>query len=363
MEDARKATKPLKGRGSASRPVGRFEAREATGEDDGWGSVYSDLADAPPLSTNVAEEVARSIVTRNTSPDIGFNQSVNGYRGCEHGCAYCFARPSHSYLGHSPGLDFETKLYAKTNGPELLRQELSKRSYRCEPIALGINTDSYQPIERRLRLTRRLLEVLQEFNHPLTIVTKGGLIERDIDLLGPMAAKGLVHVHFSVTTLDNRLASRLEPRATAPAGKLRAMAALGSAGIPVGVMVAPVIPAITDHELESILGAARDNGACGAGYVILRLPHELLGLWTEWLELHFPDRTQHVLSMLRQLGGGDHYDSRFGIRMRGQGPIADLLQQRFSKAVRSLGFPGMPELNSTLFSAPAPVSAQRDLFG
>ena len=290
-QDARTATAPTKGRGAASRVAGRFEKTLVRGEDDGWGSVYADAFDpdgeplAPPR-TRVTEERARSIISRNQSPDIGFSQSINPYRGCEHGCVYCFARPSHAYLDLSPGLDFETRLYAKTNAAERLRHELARPGYVPSPIALGINTDAYQPIERRLRITRQVLEVLAETKHPVHFVTTGGLIERDLDLLAPMARDGLVRVHFSITTLDNRLAAAMEPRATAPHGKLRAMRALAEAGVPVGVMVAPVVPMVSDHELEHILEAARDHGACEAGYVLLRLPHELKSIWREWLQLH-----------------------------------------------------------------------------
>ena len=291
-EDARSAQRPIKGRGAASFVTGRYEKTVRRGEDDGWGSVYDHAlvegeADAmPQLETQVTEERARSIISRNDSPDIGFSQSVNPYRGCEHGCVYCFARPSHAYLDLSPGLDFETRLYAKTNAAERLRHELAKPGYVPSPIALGINTDAYQPIERRYQVTRSVLEVLAECRHPVSFITKGGLIERDLDLLAPMARDGLVNVSFSIPTLENKLASKMEPRATAPHGKLRAMQALSEAGVPVGVMVAPVVPMLTDHELEHILQAAHDHGARSASYVLLRLPHELKEVWREWLQLH-----------------------------------------------------------------------------
>ena len=368
MEDARKARAPLKGRGSASRVPGRFEKTAIVGEDDGWGSVYDDArvpgeAEAPPpLRTQVTEERARSIISRNSSPDVGFDQSVNPYRGCEHGCVYCFARPSHAYLDLSPGLDFESRLFAKTNAAERLRHELAKPGHVPTPLALGINTDAYQPIERQYRVTREVLEVLAETKHPVHFVTKGGLIERDLDLLAPMAREGLVQVAFSITTLDNRLASRLEPRATSPHGKLRAMRALHEAGVPVGVMVAPVIPMITDRELEHILEAAREHGARSAGYVLLRLPHELKQVWREWLELHYPDRATHVMSLVNQMRGGKDYDSAFGSRMRGEGPFADLLKQRFRKARQRLAFPGMPPFNTTVFTPPRKPSPQGQLF-
>ncbi|HSR64769.1 MAG TPA: PA0069 family radical SAM protein [Xanthomonadaceae bacterium] len=366
-QDARTARAPIKGRGAASRIAGRFEKTLARGEDDGWGSVYADAFDEDgepraAAATTVTEERARSVVSRNDSPDVGFDQSVNPYRGCEHGCVYCFARPSHAYLDLSPGLDFETRLYAKTNLAGRLREELAKPGYVPSPIALGINTDGYQPIERRYRLTRQALEVLAECRHPVSFVTKSALIERDLDLLAPMARDGLVSVHFSVTTLDNRLAARMEPRATAPHGKLRAMRALADAGVPVGVMVAPVVPALTDHELERILEAARDHGARSAGYVLLRLPHELKQVWREWLELHYPERAAHVMSLVRQMRGGKDYDSRFGVRSRGEGPFAQLLAQRFAKAHARLGFGRLPPLDTAKFVAPRKPSPQGELF-
>ncbi|NUS60789.1 MAG: PA0069 family radical SAM protein [Lysobacter sp.] len=367
MDDARKATAPIKGRGAASRVTGRFEKTVRHGEDDGWGSVYDtslDGADAPPPhpDTQVTEERARTILTRNDSPDVGFNLSLNPYRGCEHGCVYCFARPSHAYLDLSPGLDFETRLFAKTNAVERLRAELAKPGYVPEAMALGINTDAYQPIERRYRITRDILEVLAETKHPVSFVTKGGLIERDVDLLALMAKDRLVTVYFSITTLDNKLASKLEPRATAPHGKLRAMRTLNEAGVPVGVMVAPVIPMITDHELEHILEAAYEHGARAAGYTLLRLPHELKDVWREWLELHYPERAAHVMSLIRQMRGGKDYDSRFGSRMRGEGPFAQLLQQRFRKAHARLGFGRLPPLDASKFVAPRKPSPQAELF-
>jgi DNA repair photolyase len=367
-QDADRPRAPIKGRGAASRIQGRFEKTVAHGEDDGWGSVYANALDdssaaiAPHPDTRVTEERARSIISRNQSPDVGFEQSINPYRGCEHGCVYCFARPSHAYLDLSPGLDFETRLYAKTNAAERLREEWSKPSYRPSPIALGINTDAYQPIERRYGLTRELLEMFVAHRHPLSFVTKSGLITRDIDLLAQLARDNLVHVYFSITTLDNHLASKMEPRATAPHGKLRAMRALGEAGVPVGVMVAPVVPMITDRELEHILQAAREHGARAAGYTLLRLPHELKELWREWLQLHYHDRAAHVMSLVQQMRGGKDYDSRFGLRGRGEGPFAQLLAQRFAKAHARLGFARMPALDATTFVAPGKPSPQGQLF-
>ncbi|WP_374605675.1 PA0069 family radical SAM protein [Niveibacterium sp.] len=290
---------------------------------------------------------------------------MNPYRGCEHGCVYCFARPSHAYLDLSPGLDFETKLYAKSNAAALLRAELAKRGYRCSPISLGINTDAYQPIERRWRITRQLLEVFAECRHPVSLITKSALIQRDLDLLAPMAREGLVTVYVSITTLDNRLSSKLEPRAAAPHTRLKTVQALHEAGVPVGTMVAPVIPMITDFELEHILEAAHAHGARAAGYVLLRLPHELKTVWREWLSLHYPERATHVMSLVQQMHGGKDYDSRFGTRMRGEGPFADLIAMRFAKAYKRLGYGRLPPLDSAKFLPPQPSktpSAQGELF-
>lgn len=370
-DDPRKAEAPIKGRGAASRPSGRFEKRAYVAEDDGWGSVYdrgvtgdeSEADDAlPRLATTVTEERAHSIISHNDSPDVGFDQSINPYRGCEHGCVYCFARPSHAYLDLSPGLDFETKLYAKTNAVERLRIELAKPGHVPTPIALGINTDGWQPIERDYRITRGLLEVLHETRHPVHIVTKSGLVTRDLDLLVDMARDKLVHVFLSVTTLDNRLSAKLEPRAAAPHTRLKTIKTLSDAGIPTGVLVAPVIPMITDHMLEDILEAARDHGAGAAGYVLLRLPNELKQVWREWLELHFPERAAHVMSLMQQMHGGRDYDSGFGDRMRGKGVFAQLLKARFAKAHRRLGYGLLPAINETAFIRPRAPSPQGSLF-
>jgi DNA repair photolyase len=368
MTQQRKTSVPraaaIKGRGSASYVPGRYEKTLAQGVDDGWDSLYAEdeFTPDPRPRTQVTEERARSIVSRNQSPDIGFSQSVNPYRGCEHGCVYCFARPSHAYLDLSPGLDFETRLFAKTNAAELLRKELAKPGYVPHPIALGINTDGYQPIEREHRITRQCLEVLAEARHPVSIITKSALITRDLDLLAPMAGQGLVATMLSVTTLDNKLSSQLEPRAAAPHTRIKTIDALHEAGVPVGVMVAPVIPMVTDRYLEHILEAAHGAGARAAGYVLLRLPHELKQVWREWLELHVPDRAAHVMSLVQQMRGGKDYDSRFGTRMRGEGPFADLIAMRFAKARARLGFPGLPPLRSDLFRPPKTDSPQGDLF-
>ena len=363
MDDARKPTAPIKGRGAASRVAGRFEQTVAVGEDDGWGSVYEDLGDdAPRPRTTVTEERARTIVSHNQSPDVGFSQSINPYRGCEHGCVYCFARPSHAFLELSPGLDFETKLFAKTNAVERLRAELAKPGHVPSPIALGINTDGWQPIERDYRLTRELLQVLSDTNHPVHIVTKSALVVRDLDLLADMARRRLVEVHLSITSLDNRLSAKLEPRAAAPHARLKTIRALADAGVPTGVLVAPVIPMITDMDLERILEACRDAGARSAGYVLLRLPHELKDIWREWLQLHFPERAAHVMSLVNQMRGGKDYESGFGTRMRGTGPFAQLVEQRFRKAYARSGFGRLPPLDTTSFVPPRADSPQGSLF-
>ncbi|PPU76664.1 PA0069 family radical SAM protein [Xanthomonas sp. NCPPB 1638] len=346
----------IKGRGATGHLPARFEATTWQAVDDGWCADADEAFTAPALRTQVTDETARRIISRNHSPDIGFSQSVNPYRGCEHGCSYCFARPSHAYLNLSPGLDFETRLFAKTNAPELLRRELSRPNYVPSPIALGINTDAYQPIERKRALTRQLIEVLWETRHPFTLITKNALVTRDLDLLVPLARENLVNVHFSITTLDPHLSARLEPRASAPHARLRAMRALHEAGVPVGVMAAPVIPWINDHELEAILQAAADAGAHSAGYVLLRLPHEVAPLFRDWLQTHHPQRAAHVMSTIQQLSGGKDYDSTFGTRLRGQGVYADLLARRFTLAHRRAGFDAhnMATLETGKFKRPAP---------
>ena len=351
----------IKGRGAASNPEGRFESIAMTREDDGW-QREDDEAPRPP--TQVTEERARSIISRNDSPDIRFDQSINPYRGCEHGCVYCYARPSHGYLNLSAGIDFETKLFAKTNAADLLRVELGKRGHVCSPINLGANTDPYQPIERRYAITRSILEVLAECAHPCTIVTKNALIERDLDLLLPMARANLVHAFISVTSLDNRLASTLEPRASAPHRRLEAIANLNAAGVPCGVLVAPIIPMLTDRWIEQILERAAAGGAKRAGYTVLRLPHELKDLFREWLDLHAPQRAEHVMSLIRQMRGGKDNESRFGARMRGEGPFADLIRQRFRRACRRLGLNEARELtlDCSRFVPPRAVTGQGELF-
>lgn len=321
-----------RGRGARSNVGGRFEpsAREAV--DDGWGSLES----LEPFATEVQVETARTIITTNSSPDISFDQSINPYRGCEHGCAYCYARPSHAYMGLSPGLDFESRLFVKPNAAELLEQELAKPNYIPKVIALGANTDPYQPIEREWRVTRSILEVLARCLHPVGIVTKSALVLRDMDILAPMARNGLVKVALSVTTLDRVTARKMEPRATTPAKRLDAIRALSEAGIPVSVMVAPIIPAINDSEIEAILEAARDAGAAEAGYVLLRMPLEIKELFREWLATEFPDRASRVISILRQMRGGKDYDARWFERQKGSGAYAEVIAARFKLALRRL---------------------------
>ena len=341
-------------------PVGRFAVRSVDPFDDGWNT---DEQSENRLVTQVTEEVARTILSKNTSPDIPFDVSLNPYRGCEHGCIYCFARPTHAYLDLSPGLDFESKLFAKPNAPELLRAALRKPGYKPQPIALGTITDPYQPIERRYELTRKILEVLEEFRHPATIVTKSGLVLRDLDLLERMAAARRVHVYLSVTTLDRALARTMEPRAATPEKRLEVLGALTRAGVPCGVLAAPIIPALNDHELERILAAARDRGVDQAGYILLRLPHEVAPLFTEWLHAHYPDKARHVLSVLRQMRGGELYRAEWGRRMRGTGPFAELLRRRFETACRRLGLNReRPLLDVDAFRIPAQRGDQTRLF-
>ena len=356
---AKYLNEPVKGRGATGNPDNRFAADSREAFDDGWGGPDAPLE---PLRTTVQADTARSVIAYNDSPDVSFDRSINPYRGCEHGCVYCFARPSHAYLGLSPGLDFESRLFYKEGAAALLRDELARPRYRCAPLALGINTDAYQPLERRLHITRQLLEVLLETHLPLTIVPKSALIERDLDLLGELARQRLIHVLFSVTTLDRRLARALEPRAAAPQRRLEALARMREAGIPAGVMVAPLIPVLTDAELERILEAAHAAGAQAAGYVLLRLPHEVKDLFRDWLAQHRPLAAEHVMNRLRDCRGGRDYDARFGSRMRGEGVFADLIAQRFNKIHRQLQFPGLPELECSAFTPPNRDRRQLDLF-
>ena len=354
-----------KSRGATHAPQGRFEQEEREAFDDGW-TPEDEITS--PRETTITEERARSIISKNDSPDVPFTHSINPYRGCEHGCIYCYARPSHSYLELSPGLDFETKLFAKTNAVELLRKELCARGYTPSPIALGANTDCYQPAERTYRLTRGILEVLAECNHPVTLVTKSALVERDLDLLAPMAKKNLVKVFVSIGSLDRSLARRLEPRAASPQRRVDTLRALSSAGVPCGVMVAPIVPALSDKSIEEVLEAAASAGAQSAAYIVMRLPHELKDLFRDWLAAHYPLRAEHVMSVVNQLRGGRDNDPRFGERMTGTGLFADLLGQRFAIACRRLGLDGRdqggrqpPHLDTTQFRPPS-AAGQLSLF-
>lgn len=350
----------LKGRGTGSKVDPRYLAHTREAVDDGW---YRE-AEPGRIATTVKVEHPRTIISRNRSPDVPFEVSVNPYRGCEHGCVYCFARPTHAYLDLSPGIDFESRLFAKPDAPELLRRELGKPGYRCTPLAMGTNTDPYQPIERRWEITRRVLEVLSEARHPVSIVTKASLVERDIDLLAPMAERGLVQVFLSVTSLDNDLARRMEPRAAAPARRLETLTRLHGAGIPVGVMFAPVIPFINDADMEAVLEKAMAAGAESAGYVILRLPHEIKQLFRDWLKVHAPDRETHVMNVISDLRGGRENDPRFHSRMRGTGQYADLIRQRFQRACRRLDLNRKQrKLDVSRFRPPGIEGVQQSLFG
>ena len=360
--DARALVRTVrKGRGSVTNAAGRFESQHHEAEDDGWGGLDTLPA---PVATTVAVDTARTVISRNESPDIPFDQSINPYRGCEHGCVYCYARPSHGFLGLSTGLDFETRLFAKPDAAELLRRELGAQNYQPKVIALGTNTDPYQPIEREYRVTRSVLEVLAECNHPVTIVTKSARIERDLDLLVSMAERNLVQVFLSVTTLDRELARRLEPRASAPQRRLEAIRRLSAARVPVGVMSAPVIPVLTDAELEAILAAASDAGATSAGYVLLRLPYEIKDLFKQWLAVHAPLSAEHVMARVHDIRGGKDNDARFGTRMRGQGIYADLIRNRFQLACRRLGlvYRDRLQLNTSLFRPPRETGDQVEMF-
>ncbi len=349
-----------RGRGATHNPANRFRRDLRERIDEG----APDFDEPPPaLATTVTIHRARTIIARNDSPDIPFDRSINPYQGCEHGCVYCYARPSHAYLDLSPGLDFESRLFAKPDAPALLRAELARPGYACRPMALGTNTDPYQPIERTWRVTRGVLEVLAECEHPFTIVTKGALVERDLDVIAPMAAKGMARVYLSVTTLDPQLARRLEPRAASPRRRLQAIRTLASAGVPVGVMIAPVIPQLNDRDLEAIVAAAAEAGAGEAGYILLRLPLEVQPLFRDWLDAHYPLRTAHVMSLMHQLHGGRAYDATFGVRQRGTGPFAELLEQRFAIAVRRFGLERKtPRLDTSHFAPPRRECPQRTLF-
>ena len=356
--------RPLKGRGAVSNRSGRYEAFERIATFDGWEAGRPEAGQARP-ATSVARDSSRRMIARNQSPDVPFDRSINPYRGCEHGCIYCFARPTHAWLGLSPGLDFETKLFAKPDAAELLRAELASPGYRPAILALGTATDPYQPIERDLEITRALLAVLHETRHPVAIVTKSPLVARDLDILAPMAALGIVRVLISVTTLDGALDRKLEPRAAAPKRRLAAIGQLAAAGVPVGVLAAPMIPALNDAELERILEAAAAAGARSAGYVLLRLPLEIKALFEEWLEAHYPERKAKVLKLVRETRGGKLYEPQWGLRMRGRGVYAELLEKRFRAACRKSGLErGEWALDETRFRRPAAAAdpAQMSLF-
>ena len=352
-----------KGRGAVSNPPVRFEAARREAFDDGWATLEQSFAALPPLPTSLTEDRAKSALSYNESPDLGFDRSINPYRGCEHGCIYCYARPSHAYLGFSPGLDFETRLMFKPDIAALLEKELCKPGYQPRPIALGANTDPYQPVERQLGLTRAVLDVLDRFSHPVTIVTKSAGVLRDVDVLQRLAARNLVRVCLSVTTLDPALARIMEPRAATPARRLQTIRELTAAGVPTAILAAPMIPAVNDMELEKLLEQGAAAGATSAGYVLLRLPLEIKQLFEEWLARHMPDRAARVLSLIRQTRGGALYDSRFGQRQTGSGPYAELLARRFAVAMRRLGLEkrggGTGALDCTRFAVPG---AQMSLF-
>jgi DNA repair photolyase len=352
---------PRKGRGAVSNDSGRFEALRREPFDDGW--ERGDEGPAP-LRTILTADATRTIIARNEAPDIGFDRSINPYRGCEHGCIYCYARPSHATLGLSPGLDFESRIFHKPRAAELLAAELRRKGYVCRPIALGSNTDPYQPAERRLAVTRAILETLRDFRHPVTIVTKSALIQRDLDILAAMAQEGLACATVSVTTLDRALARKMEPRAATPERRLETIAALAAAGVPTGVLAAPMIPALNDHELEAILERARAMGAGRAGYTLLRLPHELKQLFREWLESHFPGKAARVLALVAEAHGGRLYEARWGARMVGNGPYAEMLRLRFARACNRFGFAprATVALDATRFRPPPQKGDQLELF-
>ncbi|WP_245895045.1 PA0069 family radical SAM protein [Devosia submarina] len=349
----------VRGRGAQSNHSGRFEKQTRERFDDGWDNVEP----LPIFETVEHSERAKTIITTNDSPDIGFERSINAYRGCEHGCSYCYARPTHAFLGHSAGVEFERDIYVKTNAVEALRAEIGAKNYRVKPLAMGTNTDPYQPAERKHKLTRGILEVMLETRHPVMITTKSALIIRDLDLLTELAKLGLVKVAISITSMDHKLSRKMEPRASSPARRLEAVRLLSEAGVPVAVFASPMIPAINDMELERILDAAKAQGAISASMILLRLPGEVRDVFREWLLRHFPDRVRHVLALVRDTRGGKDYDSRFGNRMVGEGPYATLLQQRFQKARERYGLDGkMPALRNDLFIAPRLEDRQMSLF-
>jgi DNA repair photolyase len=354
-------TQQIRGRGARSNRTGRYETEVREAFDDGW-TLDDEVVEA--IKTTVTAEKAKAIITHNDSPDVGFSASINPYRGCEHGCIYCYARPAHAYMGLSPGLDFESKLFFKPDAAHLLARELSNPRYRPEIIHIGGNTDPYQPEERKLRVTRQLIEVLDRFNHPFSVISKSALIVRDLDILASMSEKNLVRVAISVTTLDRRLARSMEPRAATPEKRLEAIKRLAEAGVPVIVMFAPCIPGLNDHEMEAVLERAAEAGAKGAGYVALRLPLEIKDLFKEWLATDHPDRAARVMSLVRQIRGGKDYDSQWGKRMKGEGPIAALMSRRFAAAKKRYGLDTtLPPLDLTQFAPPPKPGDQLSLFG
>jgi len=347
------------GRAATISPDNRYSEYHRVSFDDGWDE--SETEQSAKIATQLLVDDAKSIISYNQSPDVPFDRSINPYRGCEHGCVYCFARPTHAYLDLSPGLDFETKLFYKPNAAALLKAELSKKNYRCAPIAIGVNTDAYQPVEKQLQLTRQILEVLVEHKHPFYIITKSSLIERDIDLLAEAAKNKLAQVALSLTTLDRKLSRRMEPRAVAPQRRLQTIKRLSEAGIPVEVFIAPLIPVLNDSELETLLTTAREHGAIDAIYILLRLPREVDEIFYQWLIANEPLKAEHIMQRVRDMRGGENYQAQFGQRMRGTGVFADLMEQRFKLAVKKLKFPGGSELRSDLFTAPHPYG-QMGLF-
>jgi len=352
-------TKQARGRGALTNSVSRYDSVTRHAVDDGWDTDEA----LPTLRTEVSIERPRSVISYNRSPDLPFDRSINPYRGCEHGCVYCFARPTHAYLGLSPGLDFETKLIARPDAPEVLRAELGTRGYKVAPIAIGTNTDPYQPIEKKHGIMRACLEVLEACGHPVAIVTKGALIERDLDILGRMARRGLVRVGISVTTLDASLSRLMEPRAPSPARRLQMIRRLSAAGVPVRIMASPVVPVLSDPELEEILAKGKAAGARTASWIMLRLPREVSPLWQDWLAAHFPDRAARIMARLREMHGGADYDARWGHRMRGEGPYAEIIAARFDVAIKRLGLKSAaPAMRTDLFQPPPRPSAQLSLF-
>ncbi len=349
-----------RGRGAVSNPTGRYEKYQHVPLDDGWEDYGNDLQ---TVRTTVQPEQTRTIIAANDSPDVPFDRSINPYKGCEHGCSYCFARLTHAYLGLSPGLDFESRIFSKPDAAKLLENELTRPGYRCEVLALGGNTDPYQPVEKRLRITRRILEVLADYEHPVGIVTKSNLVLRDLDVLGPMAEKRLVHVMISLTTLDRELARNMEPRAPTPERRIQTVSTLVEMGIPVGVLASPMIPGLNDSEMESILKAGASSGASSAGYILIRLPLELKELFSKWLHTHYPTKASRILQLIRDAHGGKLYEPRFGRRMRGSGRYADLLEQRFQVACRRLGLGSRDlPLDTSRFRVPPKKGDQMVLF-